>query len=400
VQKKGTGPAIVGESRHTGLTMTAHPKAYSEVVNERHYPSPFERPAYSAIVQSVPHGVLLIDASLRIIFANRAAAELIGHPPGRLRGVLVARILPRDAVDLLLHDITPRRVRVVETCLSSTATQTYIRTIKITAGPLLNANGNPNRFRLLVIEDITAKATLEQQLVDSEKQAAMGQLAAGVLHEVSNPLTGLGSNLMFVRNALPANAGAELAQALDASLDQLEQMRQLLGTLSRLPGRAAPRYEPADLHRVIRECVAFVARDAERRRVRIETALSPAAARCEMDIRLIKQVLVNLLKNAMEAIGDGGRITVRTWHSATEGEADFMLIEVADTGVGIAECDLRFVFRPLFTTKRSGAGLGLSFCRQAVEEHGGHIRITSDGKNRGTTVRVSLPLRQPDNPDD
>jgi signal transduction histidine kinase len=177
-------------------------------------------------------------------------------------------------------------------------------------------------------------------------------------------------------------------------------MRQLLGTLSHLPGRAAPRYQIGDLHQLIRQCAAFVAKDAERRGVSMRMALSPAATMCEMDLRLIKQVLVNLLKNAMEAIHDGGRITIRTWQATAEGEADSVLIEIADTGVGIAECDLRFVFRPLFTTKRGGAGLGLSFCRQAVEEHGGAIRITTGGKDHGTTVCVSLPLRQPVNPDD
>jgi signal transduction histidine kinase len=177
-------------------------------------------------------------------------------------------------------------------------------------------------------------------------------------------------------------------------------MRQLLGTLSSVPRRSAPRFELADVHRVIRQCVAFIARDAERRQISIDVALSAAAAMCEIDVRLIKQVLLNLLKNAMEAMRDGGRIVIQTSRPAAEAEPGVVVIEIADTGVGIAECDFRRVFRPLFSTKRGGAGLGLSFCRQAVEEHGGAIQITSVGKDQGTTVCVSLPVRQPVNQDD
>jgi PAS domain S-box-containing protein len=368
-----------------------------ELGGVRHYAPGFDRAACSAIVQSVPHAVLLLDARGHVVLANRAASLLFGRTMARLRGAPVAQLLSPDAISVLLRDFEARRVRVVETCLTKARTAS-VCTIKVTAAPL--ANGKPTPYTLLVIEDISDKSTLEQQLVDSEKQAAMGQLAAGLLHEVSNPLTSLGSNLLFVRNALPASASAAVTQALDASLDQLEQMRQLLGTLSSFPGRAAPRYQLADLHQVIRECLTFITRDSERRRIWLEVSLSPAVVICEIDVRLMKQVLLNLLKNAMEAMNDGGRLAVRTSQVACEGEPGCVVIEIADSGVGIAESDLRRVFRPLFSTKCRGAGLGLSFCRQTVEEHGGTIVINSTGKDQGTTVCMSLPVRQPRKQDD
>ncbi len=116
---------------------------------------------------------------------------------------------------------------------------------------------------------------------------------------------------------------------------------------------------------------------------------------CEMDVRLMKQVLLNLLKNAMEATRQNGRIEVRTSYRARHGnDSSSVVIEVADNGIGIAEPDLRNVFRPLFSTKPRGTGLGLSFCRQTVEEHGGEIRVTSPGRNQGTVAIVTLPVRQ------
>ena len=389
--------------------MSAEFQPHSALRRELYYLPSFERAACSAIVQSVPHAILVIDERLHIVLVNRAAALLFGRAPARLRGVAVAHVLAPAAVGVLLQDFGAQRVRVVETSFSCTPASP-LRTLKITATPLADhkpmtrpraAAAGVSGFTLLVIEDISEKAELEQQLVDGEKQAAMGQLAAGLLHEVSNPLTSLGSNLLFVRNALPATAGPELAQALDASLDQLEQMRQLLGTLSSLGGRATPRYELADLHHVIRQSVTFIAKDAERRHISLVVSYSPAPADCEMDVRLIKQVLLNLLKNAMEAMPKGGRLAVKTaQRPGAPGEPGFVEVEIADTGIGIAESDLRRVFRPLFSTKRRGAGLGLPFCRQTVEEHGGAIRITSPGRGQGATVLMSLPTRQPANQED
>jgi signal transduction histidine kinase len=141
--------------------------------------------------------------------------------------------------------------------------------------------------------------------------------------------------------------------------------------------------------------VTFIAQDAARRRVDLALSLAPYPLACEMDVRVIKQVLLNLLKNAMDAMPDGGRLEVRTLMQPPAGdEPANVLIEVEDTGVGIEEADLRKVFRPLFSTKPRGAGLGLSFCRQAVEEHGGRVRLFSRGRGRGTLALVSLPSRQ------
>ena len=363
----------------------------------KRFPASFERAACTDIVRSIPHAVMLVDARQRVVLANRPAALLLGRTSARLRGASITELLPPEAITALLGDQSHGRVRVCETCLSSTGTPA-VCTIKITATALNNRQALG--FTLLVIEDISEKATLEQQLVDSETQAAMGQLAAGLLHEVANPVTSLGSNLLFVRGKVKDSVPADVMQALDASLDQLEHMRQLLGTLSSFPGRAKPRYELADMHQMIRQCLTFVAKDAERRNIAIVAPVAPRPAICEMDVRLIKQMLLNLLKNSMEAMPNGGRLAIYVSIAPVSGPPKTISVEVVDNGSGIAEADLRRVFRPLFSTKRHGAGLGLSFCRQTAEEHGGEICITSFGKDQGTSVCVTLPVLQDQNPDD
>jgi signal transduction histidine kinase len=347
-----------------------------------------------ALVQSLSHPVVLLDERLRVELSNPAAGALFRTPCERLIGVAIAALVPQSNLGAWLRDFHERTTKVIEVRPPVNARGRAALALKITATRL---NSGRRECRLLLLEDISEQAMLEHQLVESEKRAAMAQLAAGILHEVANPLTAIGSNLMFVRDVIGAATSNDVARAIEGSLDQLEQVRQLLDTLSGFTGRPPAQYESADLHDVIRRCLTFVARDLERRRIQFTVAFAPAAITCDLDVRLMKQVLLNLLKNAAEAMPEGGRLGVRTSCRAPERhEPAAAVIEIADTGIGIAEPDLRKVFRPLFSTKPRGAGLGLSFCRQAIEEHGGEIRLTSRGRGHGTAVTISLPLRQID----
>jgi len=351
-----------------------------------------ERSTWKALVQFLPHAVLLLDDSLRVLIANKAASLLFHLPAAQLTGLPISSVIPQPNLDKWLEDFGSQRTKVIETSMTAAATHAPRRTLQIIAVKLARAR---THYRLLVLEDITNRAALEEMLVQSEKQAAMGQLAAGLLHEIANPLAGLGSNLVFARSALHESARDDLRHALDMSLEQLDQMRQLLGTLSGFPGRPSPAFEAANLIELLRRSVAFINRDAQQRRIRIDMNFVSPRIICEMDVRLIRQVLLNVLKNAMEAMPDGGRVDVRARVCAPDGtHPATAVIEVSDTGVGIAEADLRRVFRPLFSTKPRGAGLGLSFCRQAIEDHGGYMRLASRGVNLGTLVTMTLPLRQ------
>jgi signal transduction histidine kinase len=355
-----------------------------------------------------------VDAELRVVLANRAACVLFRRSPERLYAVSIITLVSNPELATWLRDFGARRSKIIETTLPAPRRGGRPRTLKITAvrmtgtrrrrrGPALSAvegaaAAQSREFRLLLLEDISDRVILETHLVQTEKQAAMGQLAAGLLHEVRNPVASLGANLLFAREKL-ANADRpdpEIAQALSVSLDQLDQMRQLLGALSAFPRRSSPQYARADLHELVRQCVRFVAKEAECRGVQVTVGFASVPIACEMDVRMIKQVLLNLLMNGIEAMPAGGRLGVRTSYrdgSARNGAG--AVIEIADTGIGISEADLRLVFRPLFSTKPHGIGLGLSFCRQAVEEHGGEIRLASGGRDCGTIATVSLPLCQP-----
>src|SRR5262249_39292374 len=163
------------------------------------------------IVQSLPHSLVLVDRKLRIVFANRAAASLLGVPGDRMRGRSIAALIGEANLGSVLPSST---TKVFETAITARGRAGVSRMVKIPSTPLKGAAS----LALLVLENISEQVLLEELLVETQKQAAMGQLAAGILHEIANPLTSLGSNLLFLRGALTRAKDAEVLQALDVSV--------------------------------------------------------------------------------------------------------------------------------------------------------------------------------------
>jgi two-component system, NtrC family, sensor histidine kinase AtoS len=256
-----------------------------------------------------------------------------------------------------------------------------------------------------MIQEVTSDVILQEQLVEVERLAGMGQLAAGIAHELANPLASIASNLLYLRNSLPAEQNRSIREAVETTAERVDDMRELLTTLSSFTRQRHPRYEEADFHDLIRRTLTFIAREAEDRHIQILVSFAPLGLSCQMDVRMMKQVLLNLLKNAMEAMPGGGRLEIRTEQSeasdgirsgqseGSAGEPALAIIHIKDSGLGISETDLRKVFRPLYSTKPRGTGLGLPFCRQVIEEHGGQICISSR-KSSGTTVTFTIPIHE------
>jgi signal transduction histidine kinase len=200
--------------------------------------------------------------------------------------------------------------------------------------------------------------------------------------------------LQYVWEKLEGGPDPSLVGAIEVTLEHVDQMRRLLHTLLDFTGQHRPRYEATDIQDLVRRKLAFVGKEAEKRRVEVSVSFAPSLPPCQLDARSVGQVLLNLLKNGFESMPNGGRLSIRTrpGYSAPCG-GDAAIIEIEDTGEGIEEAELRKVFRPLYSTKPKGTGLGLPFCRQVVEEHGGEIHLNSQ-KGSGTTVSLLFPLRQ------
>lgn len=224
-----------------------------------------------------------------------------------------------------------------------------------------------------------------QELSRAEHLATLGELAAGLAHEIRNPLAGIAGVLKVIGKELPAGSASR-----DVLGDVHAEIRQIQSILSDLLAYARPRppqFHRADLNVTIEQAVLLARQQVRSRPVEIRFAPSPGVAAVVHDPVQIQQVALNLLLNAIQALPEAGRIEIRL-----ENRGDFALIRVADTGRGIPRDLLPKIFRPFFTTRKEGTGLGLPLARGIVELHGGRIEVTSE-PGKGTCFEVRLPLQ-------
>ena len=223
-----------------------------------------------------------------------------------------------------------------------------------------------------------------------KRLAYLGTLAGGLAHEIKNPLSTILINLALLREDLGADAsqGRHLRRIrlLEREVRRLEEIVQ---DFLRLTRGYDLHPEPTDLNALLRELLEFIEPEAKKERVAIREFLDPALPRVTLDRQAIRQVFLNLLVNARQAMPSGGDLIVRT---AADGE--HALVEVTDTGVGMSPEVLERCFDAYFSTKKGGTGLGLPTARRILEEHSGSIEVRSE-PGRGTKFTVCLPVKGP-----
>ncbi|HJU06488.1 MAG TPA: ATP-binding protein, partial [Nitrospiraceae bacterium] len=239
--------------------------------------------------------------------------------------------------------------------------------------------------------DITALEQMQARLSRVERLATLGQVAAGIAHEIRNPLVGIGSTASLLLDDADPNdpRRADLETILD-------ETRRLDRIVNQIIDYARPRsFAPVlfALNDVIQEVLKLLDAPLSAKQIHVTCALHPTLSPLQADRDQIKQVLLNVFQNAGEAMGRGGTLSVTAFETRRDQEPGVTLT-VTDSGAGIAPQDLPHVFEPFFTTgKHHGTGLGLAICRNIIDAHYGDIHVASQ-PGLGTTVRIWLPLRQ------
>jgi two-component system, NtrC family, sensor kinase len=226
------------------------------------------------------------------------------------------------------------------------------------------------------------------QMSRAEHMATLGELAAGLAHEIRNPLAGIAGVMQIVGRDLPPSS-----PACDVVKDVQEEVVRINRIVSDLLETARPRppeFQLADLNATVEHAVTFARQQVLSKPIDIELRKLPELALVEHDPRQLHQVLLNLLLNATQALDGAGRISVMV----SQVDESAVSVSINDTGLGIAPENLSHIFRPFFTTKGHGTGLGLPLARRIVEEHGGKLEVTSD-LGHGSTFTLVLPFRRP-----
>ncbi|MEO0054659.1 MAG: hypothetical protein RLZZ50_606 [Verrucomicrobiota bacterium] len=353
-----------------------------------------ERGLFERVFNVLQEGVLVVDADGGIAYANAAAQRLLGFKTPDAGGATLWRLAPGlrplltpalDAATSLTREIElsypePRAVRLYLVPFAASSDEA-------------DAGGEARRFAV-VLTDITRDKLDTDQRIESERVASIVLLAAGVAHELGNPLNSLTIHLQVVERKLRKLRGIDEkdAQALGDSLrvcqEEVARLDGIIANFLQAIRPRAPDLSDTRLAQVLAEVLAFQERELADRGVSVEVE-SPADLPVVLaDKDQVKQVFFNLVKNAAEAMGPGGRLRITA--SADE---EHVSLAFADNGSGIKPEDLARLFEPYHTTKPSGHGLGMMVVQRILRAHGGQIAVESN-PGKGTTVTVQFPLKQ------
>jgi PAS domain S-box-containing protein len=358
-----------------------------------------ERDRLDLVLRSVPNPIIVVDNDNQIITLNAAAQRLFSATHERDRHDQIALANDARFTSFLSQlRLEPTATKRGEVMLTDPETEEHLE-MEVTAADVRGPHGS-------VVATVTAmqdvgrlreleRRRLEQVLFDTEKLAATGRLAASIAHEINNPLEAVQNSLYLLSRAVPE--GAPERSFLDIATRETQRMsrilRQMLGFY-----RPTTSMGDTDINALVQEAEILVAKRLRENGVRLEKELLPTLPLIRASADQLKQVLLNLLLNAAEAMPTGGRLIVATHTGVGELDAhspDVVRIDVRDTGMGISEEAIARIFEPFFSTKmEKGTGLGLWVSHGIVQAHGGTLKVRSR-PGQGTTFTITLPIGGP-----
>jgi len=358
------------------------------------------------ILTGLVDGVVVIDASGQVLIWNRAAEELTG-------------IAAADAIGKPTHAVLADNPAVVsqieKTFASGRSYSDYDaelvvryqphRPVGLVTSILEDSAGNPAGV-ILTIRDQASVREMKERMRRSDRLATLGMIAAGIAHEVKNPLVGISGAAQLMkaelrsaeRSGKKAGSGKNQIEYLDVILKEADRLNRVLEGILDFTRLKPLEIRACNIHSILDRTLLLNEENARQRRIVLSRLYDPSLPDVLGNQDQLIQVFLNIIRNAIEAMPGGGRLTILTRMSDqfTSVQADgkkhrLMVVKVTDTGGGIKEEHLNNIFTPFFTTKDRGVGLGLALSYQIVQEHLGTMRVESH-EGEGTTFSIYLPL--------
>lgn len=343
---------------------------------------------YRAMFENAGEAITTIDRADVILSWNRAAEETFGYKAEEVIGKTYYHLVPPDLlekgeVDQLNREVLERG-SVIRHQTRRTRKDGSIIDVALTRSALRDAQGNIIGF-MAIIADITERKQMQERLLAAERLATMGQLSGNISHELRNPLGVIDSSAFYLKTRLK-DADAKVQEHLDRIRSSVRNATAVIQSLVDLTRMKQPQLERVDIREVAADAVASFKVPAE---VSVTQDYPEGVVLVSGDREQLRMAFQNIVKNALQAMEGGGKLT-STILSTADGQAE---VSFADTGPGIAPENLEKVFQPLFSTRATGMGFGLSLTRMIIERHGGTIKVQSP-PGRGVVFVVRLPLYQ------
>jgi two-component system sensor histidine kinase HydH len=339
--------------------------------------------AYSdTVVENMPIGLLALDADGKITSFNQTAEAVLQRSSREVLGKKANEVLPQQLWCLI--DELKGKKGIIEKEIDCSLEDGNTVPLDASVSSLEGDNG-AFLGDIILFRDLTEVQNLKREIERNQRLASLGRLAAGIAHEIRNPLSSIKGFATYFRERYKEIP--EDQKTAEIMVHEVERLNRVIGQLLEFAHPMKINQKPTSMHTLIKHSLKMVQGQAQAQNINIRTNLSPEIKDVSIDPDRISQVLLNLYLNSIEAMGHGGTLSVEL---SLDEDSQKIRIAISDTGFGINNKDLVHVFDPYFTTKQSGTGLGLAIVHKIIESHKGEVRVESK-PNKGTTVTILLP---------
>lgn len=348
-----------------------------------------ERKMQETVFNTIQDGILVIDSDGVVQYANDAALSMIGLKDNDIGVTRLWKMVPDLAQSIEPETASAKKSAPV---LSRELELSYPerRIVRLYMVPIdAQVSHDDNGGYVIVISDVTDDKVSMEELIENERTSSIVRLAAGVAHELGNPLNSLTIHLQLIERKLRKLAlekeGDVLAESLEVCQGEVQRLDGIITHFLEAVRPQKPELNELELVELVAEVLRVQEAELSDRKLEVNIEVSDELPTVLGDRGQIKQVFFNLIKNAMEAMQPGGKLNI-----LARKDDDFVYLQFADTGSGISEEELSKVFQAYYTTKKEGHGLGMMIVQRIMREHGGHISIESR-KDLGTAITLQFP---------
>jgi len=354
---------------------------------------------YGMILDNIDRAVIAFDSDGKITLFNPAAEALMECSSRQIVGKSYQDLFKNQETLLYLVKVALKEGRSITDDEGLFLHRSNASPLPVNAytAPIFAQGGNQNGA-VMIIRDLSRIKELEGTLRRADRLSMLGTLAAGLAHEIKNPLGGINGAAQLL--SMELSKGSPLQDYTQIMIKEVERINFIIEELMDLGSPREPEVGDVDLARVFNDIVLLQREAARSRNIQFKLKLDPSIPPVQGDEGLLTRLFLNLIKNARESISRQGEVVIETriasnYHMTGPGRRSSPMVDIiiSDTGCGIDQQEMDRIFTPYFTTKSKGSGLGLAISQKIIEDHNGLLKIEST-PHQGTTVTISLPLRR------